>query len=105
VALAERQVRPRQPRRLADRGQQVADEPEVLHLLARHEHDARLPPTHQLELMPGHALLDAPLHRQRRVEVLTHQRVLELGGFGEQRDKPMAAGDIDQRGILSCSRA
>ena len=91
VPRPEREVGAAQRRRLADRGQQIADEPEVLHLLAGYEQQARAPLAHQLELLPADALLGSAFHREPRVQVLAEQPVLELGRLGEQIGQALAA--------------
>ena len=90
-----REVRPSQPRRAADRGEHVADRPEMRHLLACDREDHALPAAHELGLREGEPLRGALLHRVRREEVLDEQPMLELGGLGQRDDELLAR--VDER--------
>ena len=81
-------------RRLADRSQEVGDDAEVRHLLARNLEDGGLPPTYLLELPVAHAaFVVVLLERRSREQVLAQNVVLDLGGLGKQFGELTTADD------------
>jgi hypothetical protein len=95
VASLQREVRPPHARRGTDRGQEVVHEREVQHLLRGDLEDRRPPATDRQQLPLGHAFVDRLLQAERREQVLTADRVLDLGSLDEHVDERVAMLDDD----------
>jgi len=78
-----------------NRRQQVARDGQMEHLLLGNHEDRGSPPLHRCELHGRQPLIDGALERERRKQVLAHERVLKLGGFAEHVDKRAAMLDDD----------
>ena len=77
----------------ADRGEQVADDAEVTHLLARDAIDTRLPFPEKPLLPGGQAFADAAFHRQSGIKILNQQAVFDLAGDVQRVDQLLAGID------------
>ena len=96
------QVRTRQMRACSERVDEVAVEREMEHLLLG-DHQERLSPSlDRTELVFAQPLIGGALQRERREQVLAHQRVLELGGGAEHVDQRLAVFD-HQRSVARVS--
>jgi hypothetical protein len=93
----DRQIRALEMRRSADRGQDVGGQRQVQHLLLDDIDQRGLPRLHPRELLRGKTLGDGALERELRVQVLTHQAMLDLAGLAQQVDKLLTALDLQRR--------
>src|ERR1700733_6954341 len=80
----DREVGPLEMRRRADGGQDVGGQRQVQHLLLDHGNQRLFPGLHPGELAVGQALIRPALERELRVQVLTHQAVLDLAGLTQE---------------------
>jgi hypothetical protein len=80
----DREVGPLKMRRRPDRRQDVGSQRQVQHLLLDHGDQRRFPGLHPGELGLGQALVQPALERELRIQVLTHQTVLDLTGLTQQ---------------------
>src|SRR5580700_2647921 len=71
-------------RRRADGRQDVGGQGQVQHLLLDHGDQRLFPGLHPGELVVSQALIRPALERELRVQVLTHQAVLDLAGLTQQ---------------------
>ncbi len=92
-----REVRPSHERRRADGGEQVLDDRPVQHLLARDVEEHPAPALDGLELVRPKTRPHGALQAERRIEVLAHHRVLELGALREQVGQLLAPLHHDGR--------
>jgi hypothetical protein len=70
--------------RRPDGRQDVRCQRQVQHLLLDHADQRRFPGLHPGELALGQALVRPALERELRIQVLTHQAVLDLTGLTQQ---------------------
>ena len=84
-------------RRRADRGQDVGGQRQVQHLLLDDIDQRGLPRLHARELLRGETLVGGALKRELRVQILTHQAMLDLAGLAQQVDKLLTALDLQRR--------
>ena len=81
----------------ADAGEQVLDERQVQHLLGGDVGNRLSPAVDRLELRLGQPFVEGLLQRERGVQVLTHDGVLELGGQAQHVDQRFAMLDDERR--------
>ena len=101
VARALREVGPSERRRGADSRGKVGDQGQVQHLLDGDAVQRLAPPINNLCLLGGETFVGALFETELRKEVLAHDHVLELRGFGQQPPHIFAVGD-DDPGLHHC---
>ena len=92
-----REVRPGQVRGAADGGQQVLHQGQVQHLLGGDVADVLAPALDRLRFLGAQALVLGLLQRERGVQVLAHDAVLELGGLAQHVVQRLAVLDHERR--------
>ena len=92
-----REVRPGQVRGAADGGQQVLHQGQVQHLLGGDVADVLAPALDRLRLFGAQALGFGLLQRERGVQVLAHDAVLEFGRLAQHVVQRLAVLDHQRR--------
>ena len=92
-----RHVGPAHVRGRPDGHEQVLDQRPVQHLLGGDPQDHPPPSLDGHQLLLGQVLVGRGLEAERGVEVLTHDRVLELGGLAQQVGQLFAIAHDDRR--------
>ena len=90
-------VRSTEMGRSADAGQQVLDDCEMQHLLCCNVGNGLAPTLNSLQLNGCDFFLSILFERKRCIQVLAHDRMLELGGQTQHANQRFAMFDDDRR--------